>query len=152
MQAPDHIESVLARLMPTALSHDGQAKIEAMLDDLACHSRNEVPAARFRWVLGAGIAAAIGMVCAVFPWSGKAPGVVQKFADKTAAGLVLISESSRVESMTDEGWREDADGAAMQAVRLNVVDENSLRDEETGMIVHISEPREEILLTPVSAF
>ena len=63
-----------------------------------------------------------------------------------------MGESDRIESMTDEGWQEDADGTAMRALRLSVVEENSLRDEETGIVMQVSEPREEILLMPVSAF
>ena len=35
MQAPNPIESALARLMPPALSEVGQRSIEAMLDELA---------------------------------------------------------------------------------------------------------------------
>lgn len=67
-------------------------------------------------------------------------------------GIVLVSVSDRIESMTDEGWQESSDGSAMHALRLSAVEENSVRDEETGMVVQISEPREEILLTPISAF
>jgi hypothetical protein len=32
------------------------------------------------------------------------------------------------------------------------VEENSLLDEETGIVMQVSEPREEILLMPVSTF
>jgi hypothetical protein len=66
--------------------------------------------------------------------------------------MVLISESDRIESMTDEGWQDEADGSAMHALRVNAVGQNSLRDEESGMVVQISELREELLLTPISAF
>ena len=63
-----------------------------------------------------------------------------------------MGESDRIESMTDEGWQEDSDGSAMRAMRLRVVEENSVLDEETGIVMQVSEPREEILLMPVSAF
>jgi len=64
----------------------------------------------------------------------------------------LISGSDRVESMTDEGWQESQDGSAMRALRLNAVEERSVRDQESGIVVKISEPREEILLIPISSF
>ena len=35
MQTPDPVETILARLMPPALSEAGPAEIEAMLDELA---------------------------------------------------------------------------------------------------------------------
>jgi hypothetical protein len=71
---------------------------------------------------------------------------------ESRAGLVLVGESDRIESMTDEGWQEESDGSAMRTLRLNVVEENSLLDEETGIVMQVSEPREEILLMPVSTF
>jgi hypothetical protein len=40
----------------------------------------------------------------------------------------------------------------MHALRLNVVEENSVMDEEPGIIVLISQPREELLLMPISSF
>jgi hypothetical protein len=73
-------------------------------------------------------------------------------AADTPPGFVLLGESDRVESMTDEGWHEEADGTTMRAMRLSVVEENSLFDEETGIVMQVSEPREELLLMPVSAF
>ena len=69
-----------------------------------------------------------------------------------SAGFVLVSESDRIESMTDEGWQEGSDGSAMHALRLSAVEVNNVRDTESGMLVVISEPREEILYTPISAF
>ena len=159
MQAPDSIETIMARLMPPALSQDCQFEIEAMIDDLAgAELANVTEISSGRWlvrcVIGGGIAAAIGALIAVVPMiqgSPEAQVVVHQPA-RESSGFVLVSESDRIESMTDEGWQEDPDGSALHALRLNAIEENSVRDEESGMVVQISEPREEILLMPISAF
>ncbi len=158
MQAPDPIEVVMARLMPPAMSQESQMNLEALIDDLAGPEVSRgVSAARWtgRWLLGGGIAAALGALLAVYPTRKHIETPVARSVMATegfSSGLVLLSESDRVESMTDEGWREDASGSALHAVRLNVMKENQLRDEESGMLVQISEPREEILLLPINSF
>lgn len=161
MHKPDPVETILARLMPPALSEAGQREIETMLDTLAGTPAQTSPAtsagvAWMRRVLTGGIAAAGVAAALVFPlaappspssWAVTAP------ADEApAAGLLLVGEFDRIESMTDEGWQEDSDGATMRAMRLSVVEENSLLDEETGIVMQVSEPREELLLMPVNAF
>ena len=40
----------------------------------------------------------------------------------------------------------------VQAVRVRVVEANTLRDEETGIVVQVSDPRDEMILTPVTMF
>lgn len=157
MQAPDPIETILARLMPTALSQDGQLDIEAMIDDLAGpETENVVPISSGNWLvrslIGGGIAAAVAGLLALAPMIDGFSTPQVSVTSKAASGFVLVSESDRIESMTDEGWQEDLDGSAMHALRLLAVEENNVRDEESGMVVRISEPREEILYTPISAF
>jgi len=155
MQAPDPIETILARLMPPALSQDCQYEIEALIDDLAGpEAENVVGIASGRWLVrglvGGGIAAAVALGFAIFPLI-HAPAA--PLAQVTApSGFVLVSESDRIQSMTDEGWQEEPDGSTVRALRFNAVEENSVRDEESGMVVQISEPREEILLMPISTF
>lgn len=152
MQAPDPIETILARLMPPALSEECQFEIEARIDDLA--GPEPANGGGISWLsrclIGGGLAAAIGALCAVFPMSHDSPQPL--VAAAAPSGFSLVSESERIESVTDEGWQEDADGSAMHAVRLSAVEENNVRDEESGMVVQITEPREEILLMPISAF
>ena len=152
----DAVEAALARLMPPALSQDCQSGIEAMFDELAGPEVEEIlelPARRsHRWMMASGIAAAVAGLLAISPSVKTTPSQTTVAALVAAPGLVLVGESDRVESVTDEGWQDDADGVAMHAVRLSAVAENSLRDEETGIIMRVSEPREEILLTPISAF
>jgi hypothetical protein len=156
MQAPDPIETILARLMPPALSQDAQVEIDAMIDDLAGPEAEKVVGiSSGRWlvraVIGGGIAAAVGAMIAIFPMNSTSR-VSTVLPMPAASELVLISESARIDSMTDEGWQENPDGSAMRALRLNAVEENNVRDEESGMEVLISEAREEILLMPISAF
>lgn len=147
------VETVLARLMPAALSEDGQSEMEAMLDELAmAEGGGGIKAASQlrRWVWGG--LAATGMAAAlVFYSSGVAPQVVSGDLS-VPPEFVLVGESDRIESMTDEGWTEDTDGTAMRAVRLRVVEENSLYDQETGIVMKVSEPRDEVFLMPISAF
>ena len=149
------IEAALARLMPPALSEECQFEIESMIDELAGPELEEIAEmpARWtqRWIMGSGIAAAVAGLLAIVSFVKTTPSHATAAIAEETAGLVLVGESDRVEAMTDEGWQ-DSDGAAMHAVRLNVVAENSLRDEETGITMKISEPREELLLMPISAF
>lgn len=156
MQELDQVEAALARLMPPGLKQDFQLELEEMIDDLA----GELPVApvatasisrRGRWLAAGGMAAAVAGLCVALP-SFSPSQVAAVLPHDPSSGLVLVSESGRIESMTDEGWQEDRDGFAVHAVRLNIVEENQVRDEETGMIVQISQPREELLLSPISAF
>ncbi|MES2438118.1 MAG: hypothetical protein V4584_03585 [Verrucomicrobiota bacterium] len=156
MQAPDPVETILARLMPPALSEKCHTDIEAMLEELAGpESGNVVSISSGKWItrslIGGGIAAAIGAMCAVFPMTRNSAGVpaIKTASVNVPAGFVLVSESDRIESVTDEGLREDSEGSAMHSLRLKAVQENNVRDEESGMLVRISEPREEILMTPI---
>jgi hypothetical protein len=142
--------------MPPALSQDAQVEIDAMIDDLAGPEAEKVVGiSSGRWlvraVIGGGIAAAVGAMIAIFPMNSTSR-VSTVLPMPAASELVLISESARIDSMTDEGWQENPDGSAMRALRLNAVEENNVRDEESGMEVLISEAREEILLMPISAF
>jgi hypothetical protein len=160
MQTPDSIEAALSRLMPPALSTAGQRSIEAMLDDLAATAVVAKPSARrrmYRYLAPAGIAAALlvgaGTAFRQLPSSpafAGEPAVVSALDE--GDGIVLISESNRVETLSDEGWLGTPEGGAMQAVRSRVVEANTFRDEETGIEVVVSEPREETILMPVSVF
>lgn len=162
MQTPDSIEAALARLMPPALSESGQRSIEAMLDELAATAPRAKAAHLpwLRWSVPTGIAAALAAVSGWFLWQQPAAAPIAVVAAPTVApvvpdhdaGLVLVSESSRVEEMLDEGLVGNPEGSALQAVRFRVVETNTFRDEESGIEVQVSEPREETLLMPVSVF
>ena len=161
MHKPDPIETILARLMPPAMSQSGQHGIAAMLDELAASANPAAvvrPAAAVwtRRLLAGGIAAA-GVAAALIFSSASSPSSATWANPSTPAmvrptGLVLVGESDRVEAMTDEGWQEDSDGSPMQATRLSVVEENSLLDVQTGIVMQVSQPREETFLMPVSSF
>lgn len=157
MHKPDSVETILARLMPPGLSDAGQRDIEAMLDELAgpaveISAAKPVPNHWLRRMIVGGIAAAGVAAAMIFPTAGSPPPVAAASDQEVPPEFVLVGESDRIESTTDEGWVEDSDGTTMRALRLSVVEENSILDEETGYVMQVSEPREEILLMPVSAF
>jgi hypothetical protein len=151
------IETILSRLMPPALSESGQRGIETMLDELAgSGSANEAPAARPRpllWPLIGGIAAAMVALAVIsHSFHPAAPSAVSRPVAAHPPAFELVGESDRVEAVRDDGWRENPEGSALRAMRLRVIEENSLLDHETGIVMRITEPRDELLLMPVSAF
>jgi hypothetical protein len=152
------MEAILGRLMPPALSGESQAEIENMIDGLAgAEPQKVVPISSggwiARWAAGGGIAAALGLLGALYmgeksvqePRNG---GLVQEMS----SNLIVVSETDRVESVTDEGLKANPDGSTMRAVRLKAVETNKVLDKESGMIIEIREPREELLLTPINKF
>lgn len=158
MQAPETIEAGLRRLMPPGLSEAGMSSIEAMLDELAGDQISETPerneTAKPRFWMSAGIAAAVAALIALnLPHDGvSANFTVLEPVDFEPLGLVLIGGTDQIEEMSDAGWVAAPDGRAMEATLVRMVEANSYRDEETGVVVEVSEPREEILLTPITAF
>ena len=65
---------------------------------------------------------------------------------------MLIRQTERVEDAAPEGWLSETDGVAHRAWRVRVIDEDRVRDVETGYEVTVSRPREEVILMPVTAF
>ena len=161
MQTPDSIEAALSRLMPPALSESGQRSIEAMLDELAA-AAPVVSRPRFKLRVVV-VTVPLGIAAALVAWLSLAPreatvppatsiAITQPAAAEPASRLLLVRESGRVESVSDEGWMSDPDGEAMAAVRVRVVEANTFQDEDSGIVVQVSDPRDEVILTPVSVF
>ncbi len=163
------VEAALARLVPVALSQGAQSEIEAIIDELAADApRVERHAGRivsgWAWMagrpawwrrtgMGIGVAAALtGGIWLAGNGTPEKHRSVEVASVDFSDGVVLVGESDRVSSMMDIGWSEDYDGAAMQTMHLSVVGENSFLDEETGIVMQVSEPREEFILMPVSTF
>ncbi|TAG11300.1 MAG: hypothetical protein EAZ42_01110 [Verrucomicrobia bacterium] len=161
MHKPDptaEIEALMSRLMPPSISKSSEESMHAMIDGLAKNLPSQpVPQTSNRKVQVAGISAAAAAVLGVLGLSiwmnGHAPAgkIFQAQAAKPPS-MTLLAESDHIQSMTDDGLYQDANGSVMRALRMNVLEENRLQDQLTGIIVHISQPREEILYMPVSAF
>ncbi len=167
MQTPDPVdpltesmEAILGRLMPPAISGESQAEMENMIDGLAGaepEKEKVVPISTggwfARWAVGGGIAAALGLLGALYMGDGSVRepgngGLVQEMS----SGLIVVKETDHVESVTDEGLQENADGSTVRALRVKAVETNQVLDKKSGIVVEIHEPREEILLTPINEF
>jgi hypothetical protein len=156
MHDTQSIETILSRLMPPALSEQGQRDIEEMLEELAGPVAADAPIEQARphhWQRIAGIAAAIVAIAVISQaFNPEAPSVIARAVAADEPLFELVSETDRVEAIQDDGWIENPEGSTMRATRLRVVEENKLLDHETGIVMLISEPRDELLLMPVSAF
>ena len=144
MPQPESIETMLSRLMPVAFSEEGQRSMDAMLDELC----GEEPEA-------AAIPAGSVKKNLAFFHPDQTPEAAPTVIAPSAAvdpGVVVLGESERIEMLKDEGWLADPHGAVMQAARARVVGEDTMRDEETGIVFCVSERREELILNPITSF
>jgi hypothetical protein len=158
LETANDIEKALAGLMPVALSGRACDEIEDMLDELAGDAQFvEFKSAKLgKWAVVGGAAAAVALVLVVISSGSAAKKAVsvsslEQLADD-APELVFITESDRVEGVRDEGLFVDAGGSAIRKVRVRVIEKRQMRDEETGIIVMLTEPREEMYMVPVSTF
>lgn len=160
MESPEDLEKALARLMPSAISEKGQRSMDDLIDSLAAGKTVVTPLPaksphRSAWFGGIGAAAAAVVVALSIPQGGN-PVVTQGPTVPRTTGpngdVVLIGQSEVVEEAVPEDWMSEADGVPHRAWRVRVVDQERLRDVETGYEVLVSRPREEVRLMPVSSF
>lgn len=168
MASVEHVEKALERLMPAALGAEAARAIEETIETLAAgrtplaeSQARPAVAARdagdrrtdFRRGLGAAAAIAAGGIAALWWWPDQ-PQQVAPLARtaETAPEMELVREVNRVESAIDEGTLADENGGVHRVLRYRVVGESLVRDGSTGSLVKVVEPREEIVLLPVTAF
>lgn len=154
MESPEELEKALSRLMPAAMSESGRRSLDAIIDGLAAGEVDPIaPASPVRsWVWGAGIAAAAAALMIAVRLGGPAVGGEVAVPQTAAAEVVRIGHSERVETAVPEDWMSESNGVAHRAWRVRVVDEERLRDVQTGYEVLVSRPREEVVLMPMTAF
>lgn len=161
MSRPEDVEAILARLMPAALSEQAGTEMEETLDQLAqdagWQTAAAVTPAPARWPWAAGIAAALALAGIVLwkpaPVSPAGTAGIQPPVESTEnSDVVRISETETLQSVVQEGWHDDVGGKPHQALRLHMLAQQQIRDEETGIVMTVSEPREEVLLVPVHTF
>ena len=156
MESPEDIEKALSRLMPAAISEEGKRSLDELIDGLAAgETVIEMPRKSSRpWLGGIGAAAAAVVIALNLPAGSPAPVNLAVTPPSVAeeGGIVLLQQTERVENAEPDGWMSETDGVAHRAWRVRVVDEERLRDLETGYEVLVSRPREEVILMPVTAF
>ena len=146
------MEKALARLLPVSIGEGAQARMEDMIDGLAGESETQKISLfpTWKWLATAGIAAVLSL--GAFLTFSSDPANKTTTALIETPEMVFLSESDRVEKVSDEGLYVDSGGSAVRKVRVRVIEESRIRDEETGIVVMLTEPREEMYMVPVSTF
>jgi len=159
MESPEDIEKALARLLPSAISDEGQRSLEAMLDGLAGGETvvEMPPASRRPWGwIGGGIGAAAAAVVMAMSLPAGNPDIpvetVEDLPQENPDGFVLLEQTKHVETAEPENWTLEADGVTHRAWRVRVVNQERVQDLETGYEVLVSRPQDEVVLMPVNAF
>jgi hypothetical protein len=150
------VEEILARLMPVSLSDGAEVRIRSALEQRAQESGVDVPSrpVRVAWFLWSGTAAAVlTWVVWVSHTTHGAPASKDLAEVSPQEGkLVSLSHSASVQSVEEDRWQDDAHGRVLKALRLRMVAEQQILDKETGIVMTVREPREELVLYPVTAF
>jgi hypothetical protein len=155
METPESIERMLqSRLVPGAMSGQGSASLEALIDELA----EDSPRQATKWVgyLVAGAVAALAMTASIMLGVRAADvrplsGVDQLFSE--GLDVVLLEDVEGVVSAeANERLVADADGSLHRAWHVQVVSEERFHDEESGEVVRVVHPRDEVVLMPVTSF
>lgn len=143
------MEKALMRLMPVALSDSAQAALEAQIDELAGGEVVRHDFSRMvKWLGGIAAAVAVGFFALSF-------GIRETAALAETApddGILVLTESERMENVRDEGLFVDAGGSAVRKTCYDMIGESRIRDRETGIEVTVTAQRKEWYSVPVSTF
>ena len=142
--------------MPSAISGKGQQALEDLIDGLAGEPSGEKVknSRRIVWPWFGGMATAAAAVGFAFllPDAPESKQASQALANDSNEGVVLLSQTEKVEAAQPENWMSESDGVAYRAWRVRVVDQDRFQDVETGYEVIVSHPRDEVRLLPVTTF
>ena len=175
MEPVNTIEEKLRRLVPPALSEEGQLCLEETVDRLADvqsegESSSHSEARIFAWPWQAvAVVAALAIPVIMIQSYGPddtdrslAQVEVPNSADQSSQmisqkvwpqEMLLLRSTKLIDAQVDDGLIVPGDGSAPHyRYRYRVVDEERVRDTETGTVVILRQPRQEVVTIPVTQF
>ena len=161
MEPIKSIEEKLARLLPPALSEDAQHEMEALIDDLA--GVDDVHASGFEWKAWSWkVAAAMALLAVPVvmisknnrPFADASLAILDTdLAHSLSPEMVLLKSTRLIDGRENDGLIVPSDGSAPHyRYRYHVIDEEQVRDPESGSVITIRQPRQEVVTIPVTHF
>ncbi len=170
MDRPTSIEEKLRRLAPASISEDGQAMLGQAIDQLAgvephlaqMHGGNPAGTSRFRmkdWPWTKAAAALAVLAVPTMMWlnqNNSAPALTTTASASdpmAASGLVILKSTNRIDGRVEDGLIIPRDGSKPHyRYRYSVTAEEQVRDAQTGTIITLRQPRQEVVTIPVTQF
>ncbi len=166
------IEDKLNSLVPPSISEHGQSRMEDAIDQLAGLEQagpskiDEMPATLTKkWNKGNGgggwkAAAALALLAVpVVMFLNKeesAPSIAHLDSGTEVVNLselVVLRSMNRIDGREDDGLIIPVNGSSPHyRYRYRVTDEEQVRDDETGTVITLRQPRQEIVTIPVTRF
>lgn len=163
------IEEKLCGLAPPAISDEGQARMEEIIDLLAGESEgtngtwsgSSSSGKSWTWKVAAAMAlfaVPVVMVTETPEDAPVTPLVMNSTTEATSVSetltdLILLRSTYRIDGQEDDGLIIPADGGAPHyRYRYHVTNEERVRDSETGTVITLRQPRQEVLTVPVTRF
>ena len=157
------IEDKLARLVPPALSCEGQRKLEDLIDNL---SEADEPRAKSHfhirpkglfWAAAAVLFFSASIVLvrpALFSEEKKSLTAISNQTDHARGSeMVVLTSTKLIDGRKNDGLIVPIDGASPHyRYRYHVIDEEQVKDPDSGLVITLRQPRQEILTIPVTQF
>lgn len=168
MKAPESIEEKLNRLMPPPISESGMQQMDALLENLAQGeakgtARNnslrntfagaaKLVALLLLFLVPVALLKLTNEIVPVAPQLALLDAVAPMAAAQESE-FVVIHSVHKVAGRENDGLITPVDGAAPHyRYRFHVVDEEKVRDPETGVVITLRQPRQEVITLPVTDF
>ncbi|MFK7851597.1 MAG: hypothetical protein AB8D78_11530 [Akkermansiaceae bacterium] len=157
-KTPAEIEKMLEGLMPVSLSSSLVEESEASFDRLAKTKNSHKALNRKReiLVLTSCIVTLLvlggGALMFNFFYENSGQKMTELSFHDLDTEFVFLEKEDRIEEVHDEGLFINSDGTPVRRIRVRMIGEQSLRDEATGIVMELTEPREETYLVPVTKF
>lgn len=139
-------EEVLSRLMPSCGREDFYEETCEMLERF---ERKQAGGKKrvSRLILAGGAMLMVGFAFIVTDEKPSSDG-----AESLTTKAEVLANTEYFEDVRDLGLFSDAEGRVIRRVDFKVIGERKLRDEETGIVFTVTEPREEAYLLTVNEF
>jgi hypothetical protein len=157
------IEEKLAQLVPPALSDEGQRKLEDMIDDLSGVDPDleKSNAARFLkgwvWNAAAVLALSTSIIFIRSSFIDEEHIELLTHADHIAhsplAEMVVLSSTKLIGGRENDGLIVPIDGTTPHyRYRYHVIDQEQVKDPDSGLVITLRQPRQEVLTIPITQF
>ncbi len=160
MEPFNSIEEKLAQLVPPALSDEGQRKLEDMIDDLSGVDTEleKSNAGRFAkgwvWKAAAVLVVSASIVFIRSTFIHEEHIALLTHADQShLAEMVVLSSTKVIGGRENDGLIVPIDGTTPHyRYRYHVIDQEQVKDPDSGLVITLRQPRQEVLTIPITQF